>query len=195
MEDRGVAAHKKGASRLGAWLVFIGESGFMLTGTVARTRAPRGKTPATRSWLKHDRVSAISGLSVSPRRQRVGLYWKLHESNVGGEEVREFLRHLLRHLRGPVVAILDRSPTHRGAAMAEFLRTHARLHVEHLPGYAPEFNPDEGVWDQAKKALAGGRPRNAEELREDVASQLRRLRRSQACLRACIHASDLPHFL
>jgi len=166
----------------------------MLTGTVARTWAPRGETPATHCWFGHDRVSTISGLTVSPRRRHVGLYWKLHDSNVRGKQVREFLRHLLRHLRGRVVAILDGNSTHKGAETREFLRSHPRLRIEYLPGYAPELNPDEGVWNQAKKGLAGGRPRDMGDLRRNVGSQLRRLRRSQARLRACFHASDLPDF-
>ena len=92
------------------------------------------------------------------------------------------------------MAILDGNSTHKGAETREFLRSHPRLRIEYLPGYAPELNPDEGVWNQAKKGLAGGRPRDMGDLRRNVGSQLRRLRRSQARLRACFHASDLPDF-
>lgn len=80
-----MAPHKKGASDLGAYLVFVDESGFMLMGTVCRTWAPRGETPQIRYRYKHDRLSVISGLSLSPRRQRVGLYYSsLHKKqNIG----------------------------------------------------------------------------------------------------------------
>ena len=55
-----------------------------------------------------------------------------------------FLRDLLRHLRGPVIAIFDNSTTHRGEPLAKLQREHPRLYIEHFPSYAPELNPDEG---------------------------------------------------
>ena len=43
-------------------------------------------------------------------------------------------------------------PAHRGKTVKEFLREGAsrRLHLEQLPGYAPDLNPDEGVWNYLK---------------------------------------------
>ena len=58
-------------------MVFLDESGFMLTPTVRRTFAPRGQTPLIKSWDRHDRISAISAVTVSPKRRRLGLYFHL----------------------------------------------------------------------------------------------------------------------
>jgi hypothetical protein len=46
----------------------------LLTPTVRRTYAPRGETPILKSWDRHDRISAIGALTVSPKRQRLGLF-------------------------------------------------------------------------------------------------------------------------
>jgi transposase len=180
---------------LGAHLAFLDESGFMLKGTVCRTWAPRGLTPTVRQKYRHDKVSVISGLSVSPRRHSVGLYYQVHEKNIQRPEVLEFLRQLLRHLRGYVVVLWDNGGIHKGDPIRAFLKQHPRLRLEYFPGYAPELNPDEGVWNQTKKALANGRPDTAEELRSFVLEELDVLRQSQSHLRACIHTSDLPAFL
>ena len=180
---------------MGAYLVFLDESGFMLKGTVCRTWAPRGQTPTVYSRQRHDRASVISALSVSPRRQRVGLYYRVHAQNIHRDEVCVFLRQLLRHLRGPLVVLWDNGQIHKGDAMREFGARHPRVHFEYLPGYAPELNPDEGVWDQAKKAMANGRPDDLEELVLQVSHTLESLRGSTRSLRACIHNSDLPSFL
>ena len=67
-----------------------------------------------------------------------------------------------------------------------------RLHLYRFPGYAPELNPDEGVWQQTKRSLANGRPGTQRELARHLRSQLHRLRNSQSHLRACLRASDLP---
>jgi transposase len=65
-----------------------------------------------------------------------------------------FLHELLQHLRGPVIVLLDNSSTHQGKPLQKLLGQHPRLHLEHFPSYAPELNPDEGVWSLAKRELA-----------------------------------------
>jgi transposase len=163
-----------------------------LTPTVRRTWAPRGQTPVVRHWDRHDRVSAISAVSVSPRRRRLNLYMHLHPANLTQGEVCYFLRDLLRHLRGHVFVIWDRGPIHRGAAITQFCRRHPRLHVVELPGYSPELNPDEGVWAYAKRELANGCPTSTADLFQDLTHVTRTMRRRPALLRACVTASDLP---
>jgi transposase len=163
---------------------------------VAKTWSPQGCTPIHyHRQRRRDKVSVISGISVSPRRQRLGLYYQLYFDNIGQEEVCMFLRGLLRHLRGPVIVILDNSSTHKGAPLQQLLRQHSRLHIEHFPSYAPELNPDEGVWSLAKRALANSCPNDLEELVEDVIGSINDIRTSRQKLRGCIVQSDLPSFL
>ena len=191
-----MAAGKKNVARLGAHLVFADESGFLLAPLVARTWAPQGCTPLQRHRQgRRDKISVISGISVSPQRQHLGLYYLLYFDNIGQEEVCRFLRELLRHLRGSVIVLLDNSSTHHGAPLANLLRRHPRLHVEHFPAYAPELNPDEGVWSLAKRELANGCPLNVDELMDDVIRSINGLRASPQKLRGCILQSDLPNFL
>ena len=190
-----MAARKKNAARLGAHLVFLDESGFLLIPSVRKTWAPRGQTPLLRFWQRHDKISVISGVSVSPRRQHVGLYYQLHPTNIHHAEVCAFLRHLLRHLRGAVFVLWDNGRIHRGQVIRAFCRAFPRLHVAFFPAYAPELNPDESVWHRAKAALANGRPDDVAALAAHLRASLTRLRRSQRALRGCITQSDLPSFL
>ena len=69
-----MAADKKKAARLGAHIVFADESGFLLIPHVAKTWAPVGQTPIHRHVYRRDKISVISGISVSPKRQRLNLY-------------------------------------------------------------------------------------------------------------------------
>src|SRR5437763_16252491 len=102
LETKELAPGKKNAARLGAHIVFADESGFLLIPTVVRTWAPRGKTPIHRHRQgRRDKISVISGISLSPKRHRLGLYYLLFFENIANEEVCVFLRALLRHLRGP----------------------------------------------------------------------------------------------
>jgi transposase len=181
---------------LGAHLVFVDESGFLLIPNVAKTWAPQGQTPVHRHRQgRRDKISVISGISLSPQRHQLGLYYLLYFDNIGQEEVCRFLRELLRHLSGPVIVLLDNSSTHHGEPLHHLLRRHPRLHIEHFPAYAPELNPDEGVWSLAKRDLANTCPHDVEELVEDVIRSINTIRTSPEKLRGCILQSALPSFL
>lgn len=195
MEARGLAPDKKNAEDLGAHIVFIDESGFMMIPPVQKTWAPRGKTPIVRHHQDHDRISVISGISISPVSKRLGLYYSLHEGNIRQPLVCEFLRYLLKHLRGNVIVIWDNATCHKGREIRKLCAKFKRLHLEALPPYAPELNPDEGVWSQAKKSMANARHDTFYELWTHLLDTLDDLVVSQPCLRACIHRSELPLFL
>lgn len=163
---------------------------------MVRTWAPQGQTPIHRHRQgRRDKISVISGVSVSPRRHRLGLYYLLFYDNIGQDEVAVFLRELLRHLRGPVIVLLDNSSTHRGAPIEQLLRQHSRLRIEHFPSYAPQLNPDEGVWSLAKRELANSCPNDVDELMEDILGSIESIRNSPEKLRGCIAHSELPFFL
>ncbi len=132
---------------------------------------------------------------MSPRRHHLSLYYLLFFDNLGQAEVCRFLRELLRHLRGPVIALLDNSSTHQGAPLHNLLRRHPRLHIEHFPAYAPQLNPDEGIWSLAKRELANSCPHDLDELIEDVIRSINAIRSSPEKLRGCIVQSELPSFL
>jgi transposase len=190
-----MAADKKNAARLGAYLVFIDESGFLLIPPVRKTWAPRGQTPVLRHHQLRHRISVLSAVTVSPNRKRLGLYFQLHDHNITRTEVCEFLSDLLKHLRRHVIVVWDNGGIHKGDVIRAFCARHRRLHLEALPPYAPELNPDEGVWAQAKDSLANGRPDTIDQLWLHLLHTLEDIQSSQPTLRACVHQSDLPPFL
>ena len=180
---------------MGAHLVFIDESGFLLLPSVRKTWAPRGQTPILRHKTRRDKISAISGVSVSPQRRHLNLYFELFPTNIGHVEACLFLDQLLRHLRGPVIAVWDNASIHKGDPIRAMCRRHPRLHLELFPSYAPELNPDEGVWALAKRELANSCPDDVDELMEDIIHSINSIRTSPAKLRGCIVQSELPSFL
>jgi len=143
----------------------------------------------------HDRISAISGIAVSPQRYHCTLYCQLYEDNIQGDEVAAFLRQLLRQIPGHLVVLLDNGGIHRGDPVQELLARTSRLHLEPFPAYAPELNPDEGVWQHLKTRLANGRPDTQADLMDVLTEEICRLAVSQSLLRGCIEHSDLPPFL
>jgi len=163
--------------------------------TVRRTWGPVGQTPILPYHYRHDRVSAISGIAVSPQRFHCTLYCQLYRDNIQGEEVALFLRHLLRQVPGHLIVLLDNGKIHRGDPVQELLSRTRRLHLVAFPAYAPELNPDEGVWNHLDRVLANGRPDSQSALMDLLADEICRLSASQRHLRGCINQSELPSFL
>jgi len=159
---------------------------------VRRTWAPRGDTPVVRHRYRHDRVSAISAVTVSPLRHHCGFYAHLHVDNITHVEVAIFLRLLLRHLRGHIVLLWDGGPIHRGPDVVTLVARHPRLHVERFPAYAPELNPDEWAWNHLKTSLANGRPDDIEELLADLSREISAIRRRPDLCRGFVAGSELP---
>jgi len=192
LESLSVAPYKKKAEKLGARLVFIDESGFLLIPNIRRTWAPKGQTPVFYHLYKQDRISSINALVVSPKRKRLALYLRFRKGNLNGLDVRYFLKELLKHVRDPMVLLWDWGTIHRRKEVKQFLAEHPRIHREYFPAYAPELNPAEYVWNQADRTLSNSVPQNLEELMAMLRNTKRRLRRSPRLLWSCIHASDLP---
>jgi len=123
----------------------------------------------------------------------MALYARFHrDKNIKSAEVVQFLRQLLKHLRGPVVLLWDNGASHKGKVVRAFLDKHPRLEVFRFPGYAPELNPDEFVWNHLKRSLANSAPTDLDHLKSLLHPPLQRLRQSQKLLWSCIHASELP---
>jgi transposase len=172
----------------------VDESGFLLIPSVRRTWSPRGKTPITVHRFSHGRISAISAVTASPVRKHLSLYFALSRENIRAADVAGFLRELLRAIPGHLIVVWDNSVPHRGKVVRELERKRERLHLEYLPAYAPELNPDEGVLSQLKGQLANGRSDDIDELEDHLLYALGDIASSQSKLRACVHGSQLPLF-
>jgi hypothetical protein len=135
LETERLATGKKNVARLGAHLVFADESGFLLAPLVAKTWAPRGCTPFQRHRQgRRDKISVISGFSLSPQRHRLGLYYLLFYDNIAQEEVCVFLRELLRHLRGRSLCCWIILPPTKGNPSGNSC---ARIHVSPSSTFPP----------------------------------------------------------
>jgi transposase len=155
-------------------VVFVDEAGFYLLPFVVRTYAPQGRTPMLRETLTRDHLSVISG--VTPDGQ---LVLQSYPRAIRSAEVVRFLRQLQRHVVGPLIVIWDGAPIHRNRVVQAFLASLPTgwLQVVQLPGYAPELNPNEGVWDTLKvKELANVACADLPELRQALQQATRRLR-------------------
>jgi transposase len=190
-----VAVPSKRARRLGAHLVFIDESGALLSPLVRRTLAPKGETPILEHPTKNrEKVSLIAALTLSPQGRHLGFYFStLVNDHFESFTVAWFVRELLRHLRGPVIVVWDRGNMHKGPEIRQLLADFPRLSLEFLPPYAPELNPVEQIWTHVKwNRLSNFAPHDSTELEQRLFEELHECRHDQDRLRSFWHASELP---
>ena len=148
----------------GRTILWADESGFYLLPALLRTWAPIARTPVIRRKLSYGHLSAISAISMTGE-----LYLAVQDRSYKSPDVIGFLEQLLNEIPGKLLVIWDGAPIHRSRGVKEYLAQGAarRLQLEQLPGYAPELNPDEGVWRYLKRV----------ELKNLVCADLERLRR------------------
>lgn len=165
-------------------LVWVDESGFYLLPAVQRTYAPIGQTPILRHRLTNDHVSAISGITPDGK-----LYMQAQKHAFRSHDVVRFLQHLLRHIPGKLLVIWDGAPIHRSQVIKDFLTSGGakRIHLERLPGYAPELNADEGIWRYLKRVeLRNVCCRDLAHLDTELRKAKERLRHKPHIIQACI---------
>src|SRR5437016_6041609 len=148
-----------------------------------RTYAPRGQTPVLRVKLTRDHLSAIGGITPEGR-----LFMQTQDHAYNAQDVVRFLRLLLRKISGNLLVIWDGAPIHRSQVIKDFLKrkTAKRLHLERLPGYAPELNPQEGVWNLLKRReLKNLCCQGLSHLRSALVRAKERLRHRKEMLQSC----------
>ena len=163
--------------------MFIDEAGFYLLPALVRTYAPIGQTPLLRVPLTRDHLAAISAITPDG-----ALYLMIQRDSFDGPAIVRFLKHLLRHIPGKLLIIWDGLSAHRGPAVREFLAQGGteRIHLELLPGYAPDLNPDEGVWRYLKHVeLKNVCCLNLDHLYTELRQAATRLRRKPNIIQAC----------
>ena len=164
--------------------MFCDQSGFYLLPAVVRTYAPIGQTPVLHEQLSRDHLSVISGISLEGK-----LYMMEQECSFKSQDIVRFLRHLLRQIEGKLLVVWDGSPIHRGQAVKDFLASGAssRLQLEQLPGYAPDLNPDEGIWKHLKYVeLKNLCCQSLSELKVELRKAKERLRHKRDVILGCI---------
>ena len=186
---------QKRARQLKATLVFIDETGLLLTPLVVRTWAERGRTPMLFRRAKRTRkISTIGAISISPGRRRLSFVYEIHsDRSIKGTEAVQFLRDLRRQFGGPLIVVWDRLQAHRSKLVKAYLARHPEITTEFLPTYAPDLNPVELVWRHAKGTdLANYCPDDVEDLAATAETTFERYADKDHLLASFLRHTGLP---
>ena len=148
-----------------------------VTGT---SYAPAGQTPVVQDTGQRfgcNMISAITNKGALPFMVLTGKFQ--------APVFVEFMRRLLKQVKGKVYLIVDGHPAHRSRQIKAFVDEHAnRLRLIRLPGYCPELNPDELLNQDVKtNGLGNNRPRDKAEMMAAVRSHLYRRQKQPQIIR------------
>ena len=131
-----------------ALLLFGDEASFAQWGSLSYTLAPKGEQPEVRTSGKRKGYKVFGLIDYFSGQ----FFYKSHEGRFNSESYADFLLDVLSQTRRPLIVIQDGARYHTSQAMKQFFATHtARLTIEQLPSYSPDFNPIEHLWKKVKK--------------------------------------------
>ena len=150
-QSRQFPALRAYAKRIGAKVYFADEAGIRSDCHAGTTWAERGNTPVVKTTgarFSCNMISAVSPLGelrfmVTDKRMNAGLFC-------------DFLDRLMYGEEGKVLLVVDGHPSHKAKKVQKHLEKYeGRLKLYLLPGYSPELNPDELVWNWVKNHKIG----------------------------------------
>lgn len=178
------------AKRVGAMIFFLDEVGVRSDQVLGRTWGVRGQTPEVPTSGRRQSVSAVSAVNA-----RGAFWYELYTERLNATRFVALLRHFMRRRPGPIFLVLDGHPAHIAKAVAAYVQSlEGRLELHVLPGYAPELNPDEFVWNHLKRQGVSKTPlRRDESLRSRVHTDLAHIKSRPALIRSFFHAPSVAY--
>lgn len=183
-------AIRRRARRRGADIFFLDEVGVRSDSALGRTWGKKGQTPVVATSGQRQAVSAISAVTAR------GAFWfDVYTDRLNAGHFVALLTKFLRRRRRRVMLILDRHPAHVAKLVAKFVQAqHGRLELHFLPGYAPDLNPDEFVWQHLKTNGVAKQPlRRNESLRQRIVADLAAVGRNPRLVRSFFDAPSVAY--
>jgi transposase len=163
------------ADKIGADIGFEDEAGVGVMTRHGRTWGPRGQTPIVKVSMQR---GGYNVLSVVTAQGEMG--YSIKEGAINGERYIEFLKEIIMNRERPIILLVDHATFHGSKRVRDFVHVHrGQLRIFFLPKRAPEFNPDEQVWNEIKNNRIGKQPvKNKVDLRERLVSALDSLKQN-----------------
>jgi len=160
------------AEKTGADIAFEDEAGVGLQTHSGKTWGEVGKTPEVPVTGKRGGYNMLSAVTASG-----ALRFSIQDGKIDSEKYIAFLKQLLQGRTTPIILIADRASFHHSKKVRDFVRSNRKkIRVYFLPGYSPEMNPDEQVWNVVKSKKIGKKSvKTKSELKKKVDSALRSL--------------------
>jgi transposase len=200
MEEGDLAAGKSIAAERGAWIVFEDEAGQSMTPPRARTWGRIGQTPVVRVRGRGSGRVSMAGMTCYKPGERSRLIYAVREyrgrkdepKGFGWRDFRDLIVRARIQLGGPIVLVWDNLRLHLTAGMRAFIETNAEwLTVFHLPTYAPDLNPQEGIWSLVKREIGNLAAGDLTQITRAVRRRLKRIQYRPELVDGCLATTGM----
>lgn len=155
------------------------ETGHTFRARVRTTWAPVGRPPVLKRVSQRREISSI--IAVTPDGRLAA--WHVRGAAHGCDVVRA-LKHFQHVLDRRLLIVWDRGTAHRAACVRAYVAASGReLHVQWLPAYAPELNPEEQANGVLKARMANALPDSVNALKGLACRGIRYLQRHPTLVR------------
>jgi transposase len=133
-------------------------------------------------------LSVISAVTASGK-----VYFGMEERALLSEDVIRFVRRVQRYVGKPLLLIWDGAGIHTSKVVRRALSEGLSpgVWLERLPPYAPDLNPDEGIWSYLKRRLANVCCTSLEDLKAKLRREISRLRPKSQIVLSCFAGAGL----
>ncbi|MGW4650211.1 IS630 family transposase [Kitasatospora sp. NPDC004289] len=199
-EEGDLAAGKSTAAGRGAWIVFEDEAGQSMTPPRARTWGRIGQTPVVRVRGRGSGRVSMAGMACYKPGERSRLIYAIREyrgrkgepKGFGWRDFRDLIVRARIQLGGPVVLVWDNARIHLVPPLKAFFEANAHwLTVFQLPTYAPDLNPQEGIWSLVKRDIGNLAAANLDQLTRAVKHKLKQIQYRPHLVDGCLAGTEL----
>lgn len=180
----------KEAKRTGATVYFADEAGIRSDHHAGTTWAAKGSTPVVKTSGARFSLNMVSAVTAQGL-----LRFSTFTGSMTAERFIDFCKRLMADTEGPVFLIVDGHPVHRAKKVKKFAEdSDGQLRLFFLPGYSPQLNPDEWVWQNIKNDRVGRQPiTGPDQMKRLATAGLRRLQALPELVRGFFRDPDLAY--
>nr|WP_245981521.1 transposase [Streptomyces reniochalinae] len=169
--------------------------------------------PTTRTWSRRGRTLVVRVRGRSRRRLSIAalachkagessrlIYRPCPDARPDGrksfswKDYRDLVQTAHQQLGGPIVVVWDNLNTHLTAGMRRYIADRDWLTVFHLPPYAPDLHPVEGIWSVLRRTTTANRAfADPDDLITAIRRGLRQLQYRPDVLDGCLTGTGLRH--
>jgi transposase len=179
------------AKAMGAAIYFVDEASVRSDAHRGLTWGKIGKTPVVSDSGGRFSLNVIS--AVSPRGD---MRFSFVEDRMNSKKFIEFLKRLHRDAGQPILVITDNARYHHSKETQQFISgEEGRILLTFLPAYSPELNPDEQVWNHAKRLLGQRFIFTKNNMKQQLFSILRSLQRKKDLIQSFFKMPDTRYII
>lgn len=166
----------------------------------ARTWGRIGHTPVVRVRGRGSGRVSMAGMACYRPGERSRLIYAIREyrgrkgepKGFGWRDFRDLIVRARIQLGGPIVLVWDNARIHLVPPLKAFFEASADwLTVFQLPTYAPDLNPQEGVWSLVKRDIGNLAAADLGQINRAVKRKLKQIQYRPHLIDGCLAGTDL----